>query len=121
MGLDHIMLNVTDLEKSAKYYRLLFGKEWSKNTDPDRIWFQIGGTRLGIQTVKSGESPKVDHFCVSVAGYDPATVTAGLKQLGAEILPATDEAQDRTRFRDLDLLRFRDPNGIVVELRGRLA
>jgi len=121
MGLDHIMLSVTDLEKSTKYYRLLFGKEWSKNTNPDRLWFQIGGTRLGLQTVKSGESPRVDHFCVSVAGYDPAIVTAGLKELGAEIIPATDEAQDRARFRDLELLRFRDPNGIVVELRGRLA
>src|SRR5262247_3616892 len=121
MGLDHIMLSVTDLEKSAKYYRLLFGKEWSKNTNPDRLWFQIGGTRLGLQTVKPGESPRVDHFCVSVAGYDAATVTAGLKELGAEIIPPTDEAQDRTRFRDLELLRFRDPNGIVVELRGRLA
>jgi catechol 2,3-dioxygenase-like lactoylglutathione lyase family enzyme len=121
MGLDHIMLNVSDVEKSAKYYRLLFGKEWSRNTNPDRVWFQIGGTRLGIQAVKPGESPKVDHFCVSVAGYDPAAVTAGLKALGAEILPATDEAQDRGRFRDLDLLRFKDPNGIIVELRGRLA
>jgi catechol 2,3-dioxygenase-like lactoylglutathione lyase family enzyme len=121
MGLDHIMLSVSDLEKSAKYYRLLFGKEWSRNANPDRVWFQIGGTRLGIQAVKPGESPKVDHFCVSVGGYDTATVTAGLKALGAEILPATDEAQDRPRFRDLDLLRFRDPNGIIVELRGRLA
>jgi len=121
MGLDHIMLSVTDLEKSVKYYRLLFGEEWSRTTGPDRVWFQVGGTRLGIQTVKAGESPKVDHFCVSIAGYDPATVTAGLKELGAEILPATDESQDRTRFRDLDLLRFKDPNGIVVELRGRLA
>jgi catechol 2,3-dioxygenase-like lactoylglutathione lyase family enzyme len=121
MGLDHIMLNVTDIEKSAKYYRLLFGKEWSKNTNPDRLWFQIGATRLGIQAVKPGESAKVDHFCVSVAGYDPATVTAGLKELGAEIIPATDEAQDRGRFRDLELLRFKDPNGVIVELRGRLA
>lgn len=121
MGLDHIMLNVTDVEKSAKYYRLLFGKEWSRNTNPDRIWFQIGGTRLGVQAVKAGEAPKVDHFCVSVAGYDPATVTAGLKELGAEILSAADEAQDRGRFRDLDLLRFKDPNGVIVELRGRLA
>ncbi len=121
MGLDHIMLNVTDVEKSAKYYRLLFGKEWSRNTNPDRLWFQVGSTRLGIQAVKSGESPKVDHFCVSVAGYDPATVTAGLKQLGAEIISAADEAQDRSRFRDLELLRFKDPNGILVELRGRLA
>src|SRR5215470_13036171 len=115
LGLDHIMLSVTDLEKSAKYYRLLFGKEWSKNTNPDRLWFQVGGTRLGLQTVKPGESPRVDHFCVSVAGYDPASVSAGLKELGAEIVPATDEAQDRTRFRDLELLRFKDPNGIVVE------
>jgi catechol 2,3-dioxygenase-like lactoylglutathione lyase family enzyme len=121
MGLDHVMLSVSDLEKSAKYYRLLFGKEWSRNTNPDRLWFQVGGTRLGLQTVKPGESPRVDHFCVSVAGYDPATVTTGLKELGAEILPATDEAQDRTRFRDLELLRFKDQNGIVVELRGRLA
>jgi catechol 2,3-dioxygenase-like lactoylglutathione lyase family enzyme len=121
MGLDHIMLNVTDVEKSGRYYRLLFGKEWSRNTNPDRLWFQVGGTRLGIQSVKPGESPKVDHFCVSVGGYDPVTVTAGLKQLGAEIIPATDEAQERARFRDLELLRFRDPNGIIVELRGRLA
>jgi len=121
MGLDHIMLSVADMEKSAKYYRLLFGKEWSRNTNPDRLWFQVGGTRLGLQTVKPGESPRVDHFCVSVAGYDPATVTAGLKELGGEIIPPTDEAQDRTRFRDLELLRFKDPNGIVVELRGRLA
>jgi catechol 2,3-dioxygenase-like lactoylglutathione lyase family enzyme len=121
MGLDHIMLNVTDLEKSAKYYRLLFGNEWSKNTNPDRLWFQVGGTRLGLQTLKPGESPKVDHFCVSVAGYDPAAVTAGLKEIGAEIISAADEAQDRSRFRDLDILRFKDPNGIVVELRGRLA
>jgi len=121
MGLDHIMLSVADLEKSAKYYRLLFGKEWSRNTNPDRLWFQVGGTRLGLQTMKPGESPRVDHFCVSVVGYDPASVTASLKDLGAEIVPATDEAQDRTRFRDLELLRFKDPNGIVVELRGRLA
>jgi len=56
-----------------------------------------------------------------VAGYDPATVTAGLKELGAEIISAADESQDRARFRDLDLLRFKDPNGVVVELRGRLA
>src|SRR5512138_3302000 len=98
MGLDHIMLNVTDPEKSAKYYRLLFGKEWSRNSNPDRLWFQVGGTRLGIQPVKPGESPKVDHFCVSVGGYDPAVVTAGLKELGAEIISAADEAQDRARF-----------------------
>jgi hypothetical protein len=63
----------------------------------------------------------VDHFSVYVAGFDPAIVTAGLKSLGAEMLTASDEAQDRTRFRDMDLLRFRDPNGIVVEIRGRLA
>jgi len=121
MGLDHIMLNVTDVEKSAKFYRLVFGKEWSKTANPDRLWFQVGGTRLGVQAVKPGEGPKVDHFCVSVAGFDAPLVTAGLKDLGAEILPATDESQDRTRFRDMDLIRFKDPNGVIVELRGRLA
>jgi catechol 2,3-dioxygenase-like lactoylglutathione lyase family enzyme len=121
LGLDHFMLNVTNLEKSAAYYRLLFGNEWAKTTNPDRLWFQIGNTRLGLQTVKPGEMPGVDHFSVYVAGFDPAAVTAGLKALGAEMLSAADEGQDRVRFRDLDLLRFRDPNGIVVEIRGRLA
>jgi catechol 2,3-dioxygenase-like lactoylglutathione lyase family enzyme len=121
LGLDHFMLNVTNVEKSAAYYRLLFGNEWMKSTNPDRAWFQIGNTRLGLQAIKPGGAPGVDHFSVYVAGFDPATVTSSLKALGAEMLPATDEAQDRVRFRDMDLLRFKDPNGIVVEIRGRLA
>ena len=62
--------------------------------------FRSAARRLGIQAVKPrGNHRKWDHFCVGVAGYDPATVTAGLKELGAEIIPAADEAQDRGRFR----------------------
>src|SRR5262245_5713173 len=37
VGLDHVVLQVPDVEKSAGYYRKFFGKETSRDRTPDRI------------------------------------------------------------------------------------
>src|SRR5215475_5401115 len=39
LGLDHIMVSVTDLEKSIAHYRKLFGQELSLEKNPERVWF----------------------------------------------------------------------------------
>src|SRR5215510_1882393 len=44
IGLDHITVSVTDLEKSAAHYRKLFGKEISREKNPERVWFKLAGT-----------------------------------------------------------------------------
>jgi catechol 2,3-dioxygenase-like lactoylglutathione lyase family enzyme len=108
MGFDHIVLAVTDIEKSAAYYRKFFAMEIARTKKPERVWFQAAKTRLGLETVAEGKMPGVDHVSIRVAGFDRRAVTEKLKKLGAEIAPSNDEA----------LLRFKDPNGLVMELKA---
>lgn len=108
VGFDHIMLAVSDLDKSAAHYRKVFGMEVARSKKPDRIWFAAAKTRLGLETAAAGKMPCVDHVCIKVAGFDRRAITDKLKKLGAEIAPNNDE----------DLLRFKDPNGLLMELRS---
>lgn len=108
IGFDHIMLAVSDLEKSAAHYRKIFGMEVARTKKPERIWFAAAKTRLGLETVAAGKMPSIDHISIKVAGFDRRAVTDKLKRLGVEMAPANDE----------DLLRFKDPNGLVMELKG---
>ena len=102
------MLAVSDLEKSAAHYRKIFGMEVSRTKKPDRIWFAVAKTRLGLETVTAGKMPSIDHIGIKVAGFDRRVVTGKLKKLGAEIAPNNDE----------DLLRFKDLNGLLMELKS---
>ena len=108
IGLEHIMLAVTDLDKSAAFYRKFFGQEVSRTKKPERVWFGVAKTRLGLELVAAGRQPAVDHICVRVAGFDRKAVTEKIKQLGAEVAPSNDEGW----------LRFKDPHGFVVELKA---
>ena len=107
-GLDHITLLVSDLERSTLLYRKFFGQEASRTKAPARVWFKVANTRLGLEAAPAGQSPRIDHFCFNVAGFDRRQATGKLRELGAELAPSNDEQQ----------LRFRDPNGIVVELKA---
>lgn len=108
IGFEHIVLAVSDLEKSAAWYRRFFGMETSRSKQPDRIWFAAAQTRLGLERSAPGGMPKVDHVCVKVAGFDQRAITEKLKNLMVEVMPPSDEG----------LIRFRDPHGIVMELRA---
>ena len=103
IGLDHVMLHVSDLERSVTHYRKFFGMEASRTRSPTRVWFTVARTRLGLEQGSTGEAPSVHHICIRVADLRPDKLTA----LGIEILPANDEK----------LLRFRDPNGLLMELK----
>jgi catechol 2,3-dioxygenase-like lactoylglutathione lyase family enzyme len=109
IGLDHIMLHVSDLERSVAHYRKFFGMEATRTGNPVRVWFGAARTRLGLEQVAAGEAPSVHHICIRVARLLPGNaIPDKLTAMGAGILPANDEK----------LLRFRDPNGLLVELKG---
>ncbi len=108
VAFDHIVLAVSDLEKSAAWYRKFFGMEAARTKKPDRIWFNAARTRLGLEIMSPGGTPKVDHVCIKVAGFDKRRAAEKLKSLDAQIVPSNDEG----------LLRFRDPHGIVMELKA---
>ena len=108
VGLDHVVLQVPDLEKSAGFYRRFFGKETSRERTPERIWFTVARTRLGLEKMAEGEKPRVDRFGIRVAAFDRQIITRKLGAIGVMVLPSTGG----------NVLRFRDADGFAVELRG---
>ena len=111
LGVDHVLLLVSDVGRSLPYYRLVYGTgaEGPRQAGPDRVWLRLErNTRIGLQRVPDGGAPRIDHFAIKVAAFDRAAVTARLRDLGSEVLPSPDEP---------DVLRFLDDNKIVVELK----
>ena len=108
-GVDHIMLNVSSLDKALPYYRGIYGTAPERPPDRNgRVWFMMEkNTRIGLQKAPDGK-PSIDHFAIKVAAFDRAAFTARLNQIGAKILPSPDEP---------DVVRFLDNNGITVEVR----
>src|SRR5262245_22748839 len=99
MGLDHIMLSVTDVEKSAAHYRKLFGQEVSREKNPQRVWFKLAGTKLALEPVVPGQKPGFSHYCVKVAGFDRNAAAAKLAKLGVKEEASAEKGT--LRFRDL--------------------
>jgi hypothetical protein len=112
LGLDHVVLNVRDINASLPYYHFVYGKEvdGARERNPERLWLNLkGDTRIGLQQVPAGQSPRIEHFCIKVRPFDRAAVTAGLKKVGVEVLNSPDEA---------GVVRFLDNNRIMVELKA---
>jgi catechol 2,3-dioxygenase-like lactoylglutathione lyase family enzyme len=106
IGTDHVVLRVSDLEKSAEHYRKLFGPELPRTKKPDRVWFAAARTRLALERAGPGEKASIHHVTFRVAGFDPRRGAEKLKRAGIEVVPADDK----------NAVRFRDPNGLVMEL-----
>jgi len=112
LGLDHVMLNVRDIDASLPYYHFVYGKDvdGTRQHNPERLWLNLkNDTRIGLQPAAAGQAPRIEHFCIKVKPFDRAAVTAGLKKIGVEVLPSPDEP---------GVLRFRDNNGIMLELKA---
>ena len=69
IGLDHIMLSVTDVDRSVEYYRKLFGVEASTDRNPRRVWFKLADTRLGLEAASIGQKPGFSHFASRLPGF----------------------------------------------------
>ena len=109
-GVDHVLLLVSNLERSLPYYRQLYGQAAERPRDArGRVWFELErNTRIGLEQVAAGGSPSIGHYAIKVQPFDRPAVLTRLRELSAEVLPSADEP---------DVVRFRDNNGIVVELR----
>ncbi len=79
IGLDHIMLSVTDVEKSAAHYRKLFGPEAARTDHGKRVWFRLANSRLGLEAAPAGQKPGFTHFCVKAADFSRGAAIAKLR------------------------------------------
>ena len=112
IGLDHVVLNVRGIDASLPYYHFVYGKDvdGAREHNPERLWLNLkNDTRIGLQPVAAGQSPRIEHFCIRVRPFDKAAVTVGLKKIGAEVLSSPDEP---------GVIRFLDNNKIMLELKA---
>jgi catechol 2,3-dioxygenase-like lactoylglutathione lyase family enzyme len=107
LGLEQVLLAVSDLERALRYYRFVYGEGLeSRDTEaPERVWFNlVRNTRIGIEPTTRGEPPRFVRFGIKVAPFDGVAVAPALRAAGAEVLLAS-----------RSLIRFRDNCGITLE------
>ncbi len=105
-GIEHALLNVTDPDAAARFYEKVFGIE-SRRSD-DRIWFQVGRSRLGLQKTTGGAHSGVHHLGVVAEPFNYDVVVARLHALGATV--------ERPEIQGAP--SFRDPDGLLVQVSG---
>ncbi len=105
VGLDHIVLTVSDLDRASAHYAQFFGSPIRKKSA--QVWFQVANTRLALESVAAGAKPAIERLCFRIAGFDKKATASKLEKLQVE----TTSTPDHT-------LRFRDPNGFTIELAG---
>ncbi len=105
VGIDHIMLAVTDLEAADKFWGIFFGDATRQD---GRLWYQVANTRLGLQRVATGEQPRIHHLSFRVAGFDRSKASDKIAALGGKIVDSGPN----------DPLMFQDPNGFLIGLRS---
>ena len=95
--LNHIALSVTDVPRSQKWYQKHLGL---KPTGQEGFLT----TGKGWLALFQGEKPGLNHYCYSIANYDPADAVARLKAAGL------------TPRREGGRVYFADPDGIECQV-----
>lgn len=108
MGLEHMLLFVNDVDESLEFYTKFFDGEIRRESEPERVWITIEGTRLGLQARPANAPPRVDEFGVRVEPFDRDSLAAELRVIGATIAPADPASPEA--------LRCRDPHGFGIAL-----
>ncbi|MFN0072621.1 MAG: VOC family protein [Chloroflexota bacterium] len=109
-GLDHIVLHVSDVERSKRFYCDILGFE----IDRDRGWqvfLRAGNNQLGLFALRDGEelnvSNAVNHLALRMGDGTKATVKAALEAHGIHV---------HGRQGDPDCVYFEDPDGHRLQL-----
>jgi catechol 2,3-dioxygenase-like lactoylglutathione lyase family enzyme len=105
-GIDHILINVSNVEKSTAFYEKILGPVINPASRPRRTWFSGGGgNRVGLALIDPGQKPGIDHYCLT-ASFDRASLAKAVEAAGAKIIQGDVAAG----------IDFLDVNGIHVQI-----
>jgi catechol 2,3-dioxygenase-like lactoylglutathione lyase family enzyme len=104
LGIEHILINVSDQERAAELFSKILGPVTRRNNN--RVWFQAGSSRIGLLKTPAGQKAGVNHYGVVAAKFDYNSALKKLAALGAKIeKPELEGAPE-----------FRDPDGYLVQV-----
>jgi len=103
-GIDHVSILVSDLERSATFYKNLFGLT-ALSEDKEHGILRMGSKHVIISIRKEKPYGTVDHFGVRVENFNKEAVTHTLQQHGLK----PDENWQYGFY-------LKDPDGVNVQL-----
>ncbi len=107
IGLEHVLLNVSDPEKSAEFFAKILGSVAQR--DKNNLWFRAGGSRVGLLKTPEGGRPGVNRFSIQAEHFDYADVARRLAGAGAKVAP----------LETAGAVEFRDRDGYLVQVTAR--
>ena len=129
-GLDHVVIRVSDLERSLAFYRDVLGcSEERRLEDLGLVQLRAGASLIDLVPVGSalgqaGGAPpprdgqggrNMDHFALELAAFDASRIRRHLEQHGFQ--PGDVDTRYGARGYGPSLY-VRDPDGNTVELKG---
>jgi catechol 2,3-dioxygenase-like lactoylglutathione lyase family enzyme len=106
LGIDHISIQVDDLEPSIAFYQAIFGLSILNQDEPNKI-VRMGRDRIIVSLHEKAPTGIVDHYAISIEDFDRERVAAALAEQGL------------TAEQNLDYgFYVRDPMGIPVQMVG---
>jgi len=106
-AVESVELYVSDLQKSLAHYQKIFGEP--AHQDSRGAQFKVGTSSVSLSPIPAGQRPGVSLISISAERYDAAVANRRLAQLGVERLPIT------------DVIRFRAPDGLQIEIYDKRA
>jgi catechol 2,3-dioxygenase-like lactoylglutathione lyase family enzyme len=110
LRVDHVILQVSQLDRALEYYRILYGRESRRERDRATFAFP-NGSRLVLESARyvyGAAKPRIVRFGILVEPFEQASTAARITALGGSVV----STEGKT-------LRLRDPDGIELELVAR--
>jgi catechol 2,3-dioxygenase-like lactoylglutathione lyase family enzyme len=88
---DHVALDVGDVDKALSYYRRLFGNEVLKDSNSPERYVSLGPCHLVIAAGPAGQTPRINHIAVGVATFDVPAIRTALDGVGIKARESSGE------------------------------
>jgi catechol 2,3-dioxygenase-like lactoylglutathione lyase family enzyme len=106
-SIDHVSIQVTDLQRSVEFYQKMFGFSVVSEDRPLEI-VRLGINRTLVSLNRQSPAGVVDHFSIGVPRYTKEAAARYLTERGA--MPLDDPYAG---------LHVKDPDGVNVQISGQ--
>jgi catechol 2,3-dioxygenase-like lactoylglutathione lyase family enzyme len=108
VDINHVGINVTDIERSVEWYTSIFGlKTLVKSKEVAVLGYRDAGANGTTFVFRTSTKPEINHFMFGINNFDAALLAEYLKARGL------------TPRNDVLSFHVKDPDGIDVQLGAR--